>query len=220
MGVRWSPDSMQTQAFLQDTWVRADWDHFLVVANDPALTQAKFYYNHGWMRVEMSPVGPAHAGANNLISQIVSLYAYTCSVGLIGYVNPTLRKVGLQEAQPDLAYYLVGQSPLPSWSNSPIDLRTTAAPALVVEVSATTLEDDLTAKRELYGRMGVEEYWVVDTAGRRVLLFAAEGDAEVLESRDASRVLPGLTVGMLAEVLQLGVSEGDAAAIGFILQGR
>lgn len=50
------PNSMKTPAFLQDTWVRADWDHFLVAADDPALTRAKFYYNHGWMRVEMSPL--------------------------------------------------------------------------------------------------------------------------------------------------------------------
>lgn len=209
---------MKTPAFLQDAWVHANWDSFLSLADEPALEGAKFYYNHGWMRVEMSPVGPAHAGANNLIAQIVSLYAYTRLVRLRGYINPTLRKVGLQEAQPDLAYYLVGQSPLPSWSNSPIDLRTTAAPALVVEVSATTLEDDLTAKRELYGRLGVQEYWVVDTAGKWVLLFAAAGDAEVLEPQDESRVLPGLTAEILAEALRLGVSEGDAAAIGFILQ--
>lgn len=211
---------MKTPAFLQDTWVHTNWDGFLALADEPTLEGAKFYYNYGWMRVEMSPVGPAHAGANNLIAQIVSLYAYTRSVRLQGYVNPTLRKVGMQEAQPDLAYYLMEQSPLPSWSNSPIDLRTTAAPALAVEVSATTLDDDLTAKRELYGRMGVQEYWVVDTAGRRVLLFAAVGDAEVLESRDESRVLPGLTAEMLVETLRLGASEGDTAAIGFILEGR
>jgi Uma2 family endonuclease len=54
-------------------------------------------------------------------------------------INPTLRKAGLQEAQPDLAYYLAEQSPLPGRGNTPIDLHRTAAPALVVEVSATWL---------------------------------------------------------------------------------
>lgn len=209
---------MKTPAFVRDAWVQASWDGFLVLADEPALEGAKFYYNYGWMRIEMSPVGPAHAEDNNLIAQIVGLYAYTRSVGLKGYVNPTLRKPGLQEAQPDLAYYLTEQSPLPGRGNTPIDLRTTTAPALVVEVSATTLEDDLTAKRELYSQLGVGEYWVVDTAGSRVSLFVAE--AEALGPRDESQVLPGLTTGMLAEALRLGISEGDAAAIGFILQGN
>jgi Uma2 family endonuclease len=211
---------MKTPAFLQDTWVRADWDQFQRLANDPALQGARCYYNLGWMRIEMSPVGPAHAGANSLIAQIVGLYAYTRSVALLGYVNPTLRKVGLQEAQPDIAYYLSGQSPLPEWSNSPIDLRTTAAPALAVEVSATTLEDDLTAKRELYAQMGVREYWVVDTAGQRVWMFVSGSNAGASEPRDASQVLPGLTAELVTRVLRLGASEGDAAAIRFILEGE
>ncbi|AGY57485.1 Uma2 family endonuclease [Gloeobacter kilaueensis] len=209
---------MKTPAFLESTWVQADWDRFLVLANDPALQQAKCYYNCGWMRFEMSPVGPAHAAANSLIAQIISLYAYTHSIGLVSYINVSLRRPGLQEAQPDLAYYLSEQSPLPDWSNSPIDLRTTAVPALVVEVSATTLQDDLAAKRQLYGRLGVREYWVVDTAGKQVLLFAAVGDGGILQAQEESAVLPGLTSDLLAQALRLGTDEGDTAAIRFILE--
>jgi Uma2 family endonuclease len=211
---------MKTPSFLQDAWIPADWDRFLALADDAALQGAKCYYNRGWMRVEMAPVGPAHAGANGLIAQIVGHWAYTRAVALISYVNPTLRKVGLQEAQPDLAYYLAEQSPLPEWSNSPIDLGTTAAPALAVEISATTLDDDLTAKRELYSQLGVGEYWVVDTAGKQVWLFVASDDAQVLQPRDASLVLPELTAELLTQALRLGASAGDTAAIRFVLEGE
>jgi Uma2 family endonuclease len=89
-----------------------------------------------------------------------------------------------------------------------------------VEVSATTLTDDLTAKRELYGQLGVREYWVVNTAGGRVSLFVAESDSEVLEPQEESQLLPGLTTDLLVEALRVGVFEGDAALIRFILEGN
>jgi Uma2 family endonuclease len=41
---------------------------------------------------------------------------------------------------------------------------------LVVEVSSTTLSDDLGWKLALYARAGVPEYLVIDVAGRRALL--------------------------------------------------
>jgi hypothetical protein len=76
-GGRWKPNAMKTPTFIPDTWVRANWDSFLALTNDLALEKAKFYYNYGWLRIEMSPVGSAHAADHNLIAQIVSLYAYT-----------------------------------------------------------------------------------------------------------------------------------------------
>ena len=43
--------------------------------------------------------------------------------------------------------------------------------ALVVEVADTTLFFDTTTKAELYAAAGVPEYWVIDVAGRRLLVF-------------------------------------------------
>lgn len=42
--------------------------------------------------------------------------------------------------------------------------------ALVVEVSDTTLRFDLTTKAALYARAGIIEYWVLDLAGRRLIV--------------------------------------------------
>lgn len=41
---------------------------------------------------------------------------------------------------------------------------------LVAEVSDTTLRFDLTAKAALYARAGIQEYWVLDIAARRVIV--------------------------------------------------
>jgi Uma2 family endonuclease len=40
--------------------------------------------------------------------------------------------------------------------------------ALLVEISDTTLNFDLTVKAALYARAGIVEYWVVDVTGRRL----------------------------------------------------
>jgi Uma2 family endonuclease len=41
---------------------------------------------------------------------------------------------------------------------------------LVVEVSDTTLNFDLTVKAALYARAGIAEYWVLDVSGRRLIV--------------------------------------------------
>ena len=41
---------------------------------------------------------------------------------------------------------------------------------LVVEVGDSTLGFDLTTKAGLYARAGITEYWVLDVAGRRMIV--------------------------------------------------
>ncbi|BAC90614.1 glr2673 [Gloeobacter violaceus PCC 7421] len=211
---------MAIPAIREDTWVRTDWESFLALQSEPVYERSKFYYHHGWMRVEMSPVGPAHAEDNGLIAQVVGLFAFRCGLRFKSYVNVTLRKSGSQEAQPDLAYYLgnVAQlPPFPSRSNSPIDLDRYAPPSLTIEVAATSLKDDLTTKRALYGELGVQEYWVVDTQSGRVLMFGFSQPGDVATELERSRVLPGLSSVVLEEALHRGQAEGDGAAMQYIL---
>ena len=71
--------------------------------------------------------------------------------------NPT------NEPEPDLL--VLAQ---PAWiytaNPKPADVR------LLVEISDTTLSFDMGTKARLYARAGIAEYWVVDVAGRRVLV--------------------------------------------------
>ena len=75
--------------------------------------------------------------------------------------------------QPDLLFV----------SNARAHIVTTAnvqgAPDLVVEIlSPSTAERDRTFKRTLYARHGVNEYWLVDTAGENVTVLRLDDQGE------------------------------------------
>jgi Uma2 family endonuclease len=72
--------------------------------------------------------------------------------------NPT------NEPEPDVIVFNLPGSGLQLTPPQPSDL------ALVVEVSDTTLQFDLTVKARLYARAGIVEYWVVDVTGRRLIV--------------------------------------------------
>jgi Uma2 family endonuclease len=81
-----------------------------------------------------------------------------------------------------------------------------ASAALVIEVSASSLQRDLRHKPGLYARARVDEYWVVDLDGRRVIAHRAphhDGYAETVEVQADGRLaatsvgLPVLIVGEL-----------------------
>ena len=71
---------------------------------------------------------------------------------------------------------------------------------LVIEVSDTTLEDDLGRKRQVYAAGGVPEYWVVDLSGRVVRQYGTPGQDSYADegivpfgTQLSAATLPGLT---------------------------
>jgi Uma2 family endonuclease len=98
---------------------------------------------------------------------------------------------------------------LPPQNNSPVSIDLSGPPTLVVEVGASSLSDDLGAKRLLYERVGVKEYWVVDVEGQKVVAFSVdEGRSGQIRT---SAVLPGLDMGVIEEALRRSQSENDGA---------
>lgn len=48
--------SSPIQNFVADSWMKATWEEFMAIADNPEYEKAKFYYDRGYMRIEMSPV--------------------------------------------------------------------------------------------------------------------------------------------------------------------
>ena len=84
-------------------------------------------------------------------------------------------------------------------------------PTLVVEISATTIQDDLSYKRLLYERLGIREYWVINAYSGEVFAFAiADGRSGRVTQ---SQVLQGLEIALVEEALQRSHNNEDDGAI-------
>ncbi|MBM3754868.1 MAG: Uma2 family endonuclease [Acidobacteria bacterium] len=55
--------------------------------------------------------------------------------------------------------------------------------ALLIEVSDSTLREDLSTKTRLYARAGVQEYWVLDVRARRLIVQRIPKDDDYAEVR-------------------------------------
>ncbi|MEM6839774.1 MAG: Uma2 family endonuclease [Cyanobacteria bacterium P01_C01_bin.120] len=202
---------LTTSTIQTDTWIPATWSQFVAVAYSDRYQNGRAYYDHGYMRIEMAPLGSAHGQDNSLISTVVTLYGLAKNLPLKELINTSFRKSGVRECQPDLAYYIGSALPQLPRDNAPIDVDRWGAPTLVVEIGATSFSDDLGSKRLLYEQLGVEEYWVINTAAKEAIAFAV---SERRSGRiSASQVLPALTIALVNKALQRSTTE-DTSAIG------
>ena len=201
---------------VSDRWVKATWEEFMALADDPKLEKGRFYYDNHRMRIEMSPVGPIHAHENSIVSNVVRLFTMIKNVQIYEYTNCSFRKKGESECQPDIAFYLGNNLKLPPRNNAPVDLNKFDLPTLIVEISSTTLQDDLGYKRLMYESLGIQEYWVVNAQTSEVFAFViAEGRSGIVKR---SQVLEGLEIATVKEALQRSQTEDDGAIARWLLQ--
>lgn len=210
-------NSAITQVLETDIWVKATWEEFLNFAEDSAWEKGKFYYYQEHMRVEMSPVGPLHARHNSIIPYVVILFATLRNIRVVQFANASFRKAGIREFQPDLAYYIGSDLRVPpNDSNSPVDLDEYDPPNLVIEIRASSFNDDLGSKRLLYENAGISEYWVERANTREVFAFAINngGSGRIQESR----VLPGLEIRLVEEALNRSQTQDDGEINRWLIQ--
>lgn len=208
--------SSPVQILETDIWIKSSWEEFIRLADDPNYAKGKFYYHRGYIRIEMSPVGPLHARQNSIISKVVSLYATVKNIRIVELTNASFRKPSIGEFQPDLSYYIGAEFQLPPRTNTPINLNEFNPPALVVEIGASSVDDDLGQKRLLYEHSGVKEYWVVDASADDVIAFEiSEGRSGEIQE---SQVLPGLTIALVESALKRSQTEDDGEINRWLLQ--
>ncbi len=196
---------------VSNTWIKASWNEFITLTENPSLERANFYYDHSFMRIEMSPVGPTHAHENSIISNVILLFATIKNIVIYEYLNCSFRKENNAEFQPDIAFYIGSGLKIPPKNNAPVDLDEFDLPTLVVEISSTTIHDDLGHKRLLYERLGIKEYWVINAYSGEVFAFAiADGRSGRITQ---SQILEGLEIVIVEEALQRSHNNEDDGAI-------
>ena len=185
---------------ITDTWVNATWNEYLEHIEHPSCEKAKGYYYNARYRIEMTPIGNEHSQDHSIINHAVYLYATIKGIPLTGKDNCSYRKFGLREFQPDLSCYVGEKANAIPWGVGVINLDEYPVPDLVIEVSNSSLSDDLGQKRLLYEDLQIPEYWVVDVQNVRVIAFAIENEGS--KRIKESQVLTGLKIEILTKALQ------------------
>ena len=197
----------QSLEIVTDIWQPSDWQFFIQLTNQPEYAKGRFYYDHGYMRIEMNSLGANHGRDNSVVARLISLFATFKNIPVVEYTNTSYRKKEFQECQPDSSFYLGNIKDLPPRNNAPIDLDKYDPPTLVIEISSTTLSDDLGQKRLLYERLGIGEYWIIDTNTSKVIALAiTDGGSKEIR---VSQVLPDLEIAVIEEALKRSVTADD-----------
>lgn len=199
--------TINLQNLITDTWINASWDEFIKIVDHPDYLQGRFYFYQNYMRVEMSPIGSIHGNNNNVVANVVNFYATLKNIKIKGWVNTSFRRTSEGECQPNLAFYIGDKIIFPPLNNSPVNINELAAPTLVVEIAASSVNDDLGFKRLLYERLGVKEYWVMDANNNDIIAFEiSDGVSRRIEE---SKVLPGLQIATVKEAIQRSLTQDD-----------
>jgi Uma2 family endonuclease len=134
--------------------------------------------------LDMPPIGLSHSAVTARLNKL-----FVLSAGDLGVVSPggSIRLSDYSVPQPDLMLL----KPRDDFYSGRIPMVPDVL--LLVEVSDSSLAFDQGAKRALYARHGITEYWVVDIPGKRVHVYrepSMDGYAWALECTLADVVSP------------------------------
>jgi Uma2 family endonuclease len=141
--------------------------------------------------VNMSPIGPRHALVVDVLYHLLS--AAAGDRAWVRGQNP-IALDGTSEPQPDIVLVRRPWAGYPTAHPGPDDVF------LIVEVADSSREVDLGAKRELYARAGIREFWVVDLTNDVVVVSRDPRDdaygSVISEATGTLEVaaLPGVTI--------------------------
>ncbi|MBW4491789.1 MAG: Uma2 family endonuclease [Oscillatoria princeps RMCB-10] len=200
-------------------WQPATWKDYLACCDDPALEQARLFFNQGYLLIYLGNEGINHARFNSLLTMLFLSWFAQKGQSFDELGGCVIEKPKRQAASPDKIVYIGEGSP--RWKEGEprrINLTQWRVPDLVGEVADTTLATDLDEKKELYAALEIPEYWVVDIRGERVLAFRLQEDGKYQQCED-SVALEGLPISLIERTLaQLNQGNNGSAAFWFAQQ--
>lgn len=173
--------------------------HLMTVADLEALPYdetKRYELIEGELFVSCAPGLPHQLVLSNLLGEF-TVYLKQNPIGLI-VTGPGAVFSDYDSVIPDLVFVSNER-----WDSIVGNHRFIAAPDLVIEIVSPGSENrsrDLKVKRRLYAKYGVQEYWIVDSEKRTVLVFRLKGnvleEVSSLRSSDqiSSPIFPGLVL--------------------------
>jgi Uma2 family endonuclease len=198
----------------------ATWEDYLHRVENPQseLELERVFFNCGVMWVEdMGNEGINHARFNKLLTMI--LYSWFVRLGdvkfdLLG--GCVIEQPPYQGAAADEVLYIGGEAPKYKGGSRRVNLTEWRVPDLAVEIADTTLSSDLDEKKQLYLKLAIPEYWVVDVRGKRVLAFRLV-DGKYQECVESVALL-GLPIELLDRTLERMDDDNGNVAMWFAAQ--
>ena len=200
-----------------DTWLTAPWQEFANIADASDSAKLKSYYYNGKMRFEPMSTGSDHSKDHMTIIMSVGLFASLQNIPINGHDCCSYRKKGYTEFQPDASYYIGEKADAIPWGTRIIDLDQYPLPDLVIEISDTSIADDLGAKRLQYEDIGIAEYWIVNVQTMQIFAFANGSDGSIRRIKE-SLVLAGMKLEILEQALQRSRQENQSATTGWLME--
>ncbi|HZS48225.1 MAG TPA: Uma2 family endonuclease [Blastocatellia bacterium] len=167
------------------------WDVYDKLSASPGRSAPRFAYDKGLLEI-MSP-SSLHEEIKETTSLIVRLWGIEKRIKVRGFGSTTFRRKDLKRAfEPDTCFYIQSLNLLRL--NDEIDLEKDPPPDIVVEIDITNSSMD---KFPLFSEIGIGEVWRYGK-GMRIFKLESGSYTEV----DESPSLPGLTAGVLTELIQ------------------
>lgn len=197
-----------------DIWQTAQWEDYLAERDRPydQLNKQKLYFYQNRLFFEMGAEGIDHASVNNLFNLLIGFWLSfhpEILAHMIGgcQLEQPATKIA---AAPDLVLYLGENRPKRKpGERRYLNLDEWGMPALVGEISDTTIIHDLDEKKHLYAALGIPEYWVIDVQAQRVFVFVLDTKKGKYLASETSNVLKGLQTELLVTALQRLEDEGN-----------
>lgn len=111
--------------------------------------------------IELSPETPYHANRNNRVYK----YLLARFDGFADVRSGHPITLSNSEPEPDIVLAHLPETRYDACHPQSEDIY------LLIEVSYSTLDYDLTQKKQAYARAGIIEYWVIDLKNRQLILF-------------------------------------------------
>lgn len=200
-----------------DTWQDASWEEFVKIADHETSAKLKCYYYNGRMRFEPMSTGSDHSKDHMILTLSIGLFTMLTQIPVNGHDACSYRKTGFDEFQPDLSYYIGETVDAIPWGTRVVNLDQYPIPSLVIEVSDTSLGDDLGTKRLQYEDLRIPEYWIVNVKAMQILAFSIAPDRSTRRIQE-SLVLPGLKLEILEQALQRSRQENQSTTTAWLMQ--